>query len=155
MERRGECPFMIKTDGTKLVFADEVLQIRIDSTLSLLRLTWQQHPNSGDYRRGYQQAIQLALEHNTQYWLTDARQVLYLPLSDQHWMYTQLFPLLESGQLLKFAIVMHPETFMTTDKTPLANNPAQPLSLKRPYTMDLFLDLPSALAWLLEKVSIG
>ncbi|KAA5538964.1 hypothetical protein [Adhaeribacter rhizoryzae] len=142
---------MINTASIKPVFADEVLQISIDATLSLLRLTWQQHPNSTDYRRGYQQAIQLALDSNTKYWLTDSRQVLYLPISDQHWMYTQMFPLLERSQLLKFAIVMHPETFMTTDKAPMTNNVAQPLSLKKPLNMDLFLDHPSALAWLVGE----
>ncbi|KAA5539036.1 hypothetical protein [Adhaeribacter rhizoryzae] len=149
-KEEGRYLLMINTASIKLIFADEVLQISIDSTKSLLRLTWQQHPNSTDYRRGYQQAIQVALDTNTKYWLTDARQVLYLPFSDQHWMYAQLFPLLERGQLLKFAILMHPETFMTTDKAPLAENVAQPLSLKKPFTMDLFLDQPSALAWLLQ-----
>ena len=146
---------MIKKSVIKFVFEDEVLQISIDSASSLLRLTWRQHPDSAHYRRGYEQAIQLALEYKTKYWLTDSRKVLYLPMPDQHWMYSQLFALLTSGQLSRFAIVMHPETFMTTDKAPISHNAEQQHKLEKPMNMDLCLDLPSALAWLAEDVYTG
>jgi hypothetical protein len=129
------------------IFKDEVLQIGIEENVALLRLTWLQQPDSANYRRGYQQAIHLAQENNAKFWLTDSRQILYLPLADQHWMYAQMCPLLEAGTLSKFAIVMQPETFMTTDKAPISDKLS---NNKKLYNIDLFLELPSARAWLLE-----
>jgi hypothetical protein len=101
---------MVLTPTQRIVFEDEVLQIEINTALSLLQLTWKIHPTSEQYRRGYRQAIYLALEYRIRLWLTDSRQVSYLHLADQHWMYAKMRPWLNGGKLLKFAIVIQAET---------------------------------------------
>lgn len=142
---------MIYSSTIIQVFEDEVLKICIEQDISLLRLTWQQHPASDDYRRGYRQAIVLALEYKTKYWLTDLRLVPYLYMADQHWMYAKMLPLLKGGKLLKFAIVMQPETLLMTDSKPIYDHAEPKQEAKKRYNMDIFLDLGSAQSWLFEN----
>ncbi len=133
------------------VYEDEALTIYLDLNLSLLRLVWKQQPSSTQYRDGYRQAIMLALEHKTSYWLTDSRQVMYLHQADQHWMYSKMRPLLKGGKLLRMAIVLQPETLIMTDQKPLRDNPVASFpahKVKKLFHLDFFLDVESALIWL-------
>ncbi|RDC58855.1 hypothetical protein [Adhaeribacter pallidiroseus] len=106
------------TSTTRRLYENEVLTIYLELDLSLLRLDWKQQPSSPEYRMGYHQAILLALEYRTLYWLTDSRQVLYLHQADQHWMYAKMRPLLKGGKLQRMAIVLQPETLIMTDQKP-------------------------------------
>lgn len=146
---------MIYTSTTQFVFEDEILQIEINSSLFLLKLTWRQQPTSEHYRRGYRQAILLALDHKIKYWITDSRLLYYLHMADQHWMYAKMRPLLKGGKLHKMAIVMQPETLMMTDRNPITENstsedfkPASPR--KKLFSLEFFLDPDSAQSWVLE-----
>ena len=136
------------------VFEDEVHKICIEQDLSLLRLTWKQHPTSEQYRKGYRQAILIALGHQVKYWLTDSRLVPYIHMSDQHWMYSKMRPLLRGGKLHKFAIVLQPETLMMTDRKPILDyiDPAQANGkTKKLFNIDIFLDIDSARSWLFDQ----
>lgn len=145
---------MIYSSTATEVFEDEVARIAIEADLSLLRLTWKVHPNSDQYRSGYRKAIFLALEFKLKYWLTDSRQVLYLHMADQHWMYAKMRPLLKGNKLAKLAIVLQPETLMMTDSKPMYETSTEPRSnAKKLYNMELFLDLDSAKSWLFENIS--
>ena len=146
---------MIYTSTTHRVFEDEMLQIEVNSSLSLLKLTWQQQPTSEHYRRGYRRAILLAIDHKIKHWITDSRLLSYLHMADQHWMYAKMRPFLKGGKLYKMAIVMQPETLMMTDRNPITENlttvntkPATP-PLKL-FSLEFFLDLDSAQSWVLE-----
>ncbi|RDC58773.1 hypothetical protein [Adhaeribacter pallidiroseus] len=139
------------TSTTRRLYENEVLTIYLELDLSLLRLDWKQQPSSPEYRMGYHQAILLALEYRTLYWLTDSRQVLYLHQADQHWMYAKMRPLLKGGKLQRMAIVLQPETLIMTDQKPLHDNTGNPFPSKKLFHLDFFLDVDSALAWLQEN----
>ncbi len=146
---------MIYTSTTHRVFEDEILQVDVNISSSLLKLTWRQQPTSEHYRRGYRQAILLAIDHKIKHWITDSRLLSYLHMADQHWMYAKMRPLLKGGKLHKMAIVMQPETLMMTDRNPITENPdadnykpATPR--KKLFSLEFFLDLDSAQAWVLE-----
>ena len=141
---------MIETSTQHLIFKDEVLTIVIDSTKSLLQLTWLQHPDSEQYRKGYRLAILIAFAHKVKYWLTDSRQVPYVLLADQYWMYTKMRPLLKGGKLHKVAIVLQPETLMMTDQKPTLENPERMAKSEKLFNLDFFLDIASALLWFQE-----
>jgi hypothetical protein len=135
----------------KVVYTDEWLKIEVEPSLSLLQLTWLQHPTGEQYRRGYRQAIGIALENKTKYWLTDSRKVAYLHLADQHWMYAKMRPFLTGGQLRKFAIVMHAETWMMTDLKPVFNHSEPDAEPEKWFNLSFFLDRDAALVWLSEE----
>ncbi|QMU26974.1 hypothetical protein [Adhaeribacter radiodurans] len=143
---------MTDTSTTLLVFEDEGLKININPDISLLRLTWLQHPTSEVYRQGYRQAILIALEHKAKLWLTDSRKVQYLYMADQHWMYAKMRPLLKGGKLRKFAIVLQPETLMMTDRQPIMDDPTQLIKPKQLFNLEFFLDMESACSWLQETL---
>ncbi|QNF32252.1 hypothetical protein HUW51_05715 [Adhaeribacter swui] len=142
---------MIYTSKLHLLFEDTIFKIELDAIGPILRLTWQQHPSSEDYRRGYRQAILLALEHKAKYWLTDSRMLPYLHMTDQHWMYTKMRPLLKGGKLQKMAIVMQPETLMMTDINPIMDQASPNQKREKLINMEFFLDLESAKLWLLNE----
>ncbi|PSR54666.1 hypothetical protein AHMF7605_14685 [Adhaeribacter arboris] len=142
---------MTDTSTTLLVFEDEKLKIGVNTETSLLRLTWLQHPTSETYRQGYRQAIMIALEYKTKFWLTDSRKVQYLYMADQYWMYAKMRPLLKGGKLLKFAIVLQPETLMMTDRQPILDNSGEIAKPNLGFNLEFFLDLDSASSWLLGK----
>jgi hypothetical protein len=142
---------MVYTPTQRIVFKDEVLKIEINTALPLLQLTWQQHPTSEQYRRGYRQAMYLALEYRIKWWLTDARQVTYLPLADQHWMYAKMRPWLKGGKLLKFAIVIQAETWLMTDLKPVYNYLESTAEPRKEFNLEFFLDLEAARFWLLAE----
>ena len=145
---------MIHTSTIPRVIEDELFHIDINTSLSLLKLTWQQQPTSEQYRRGYRQAIMLALDHKIKHWITDSRLVSYLYMADQHWMYAKMRPFLKGGKLYKMAIVMQPETLMMTDRHPITENLTTEngkavMPLKKLFSLEFFLDLDSAHAWVL------
>jgi hypothetical protein len=142
---------MVLTPTQRIVFEDEVLQIEINVSLSLLQLTWQQQPTSEQYRRGYRQAIYLALEYKTRLWLTDSRKVAYLHWADQHWMYAKMRPWLKGGKLLKFAIVIQAETWLMTDLKPVYNYLEPTAEPRKEFNLEFFLDLEAAQSWLLAE----
>ncbi len=144
---------MIDTSTLIQIFEDEVLKIIVEPNKSLLRLTWMQHPTSEEYRYGYRQAILIALEYKIKFWLTDSRKVQYLYMADQYWMYAKMRPLLKGGKLLKFALVLQPETLMMTDRQPIMENSEQIAKPTKLFNLEFFLDLNSALAYLLENDS--
>ncbi len=146
---------MIYTSTTNRVFENEILQIEVNNSLSLLKLTWRQQPTSEHYRSGYRQAILLAIDHKIKHWITDSRLLSYLHMADQHWMYAKMRPLLKGGKLHKMAIVMQPETLMMTDQNPIKDNQAPENYLaamprENLFSLEFFLDLDSAQSFVLE-----
>lgn len=141
---------MVYTSTLQIVYEDEALRIGIQPTFHLLQLTWQRHPTSEEYRHGYEQAMQTALDNKIMYWLTDSRKVAYLHMADQHWMYARMLPLLKSGQLLKFAVVLQPETFLMTDRKPVQHYLEEHAESGNALNLDFFLDLEAAQCWLQE-----
>lgn len=144
---------MLETSTLRSLYEDEVLHLGLNPALSLLQLTWKQHPASETYRRGYHQAILLALEHKAKYWLTDARQLPYLHQADQHWMYAKMRPLLKAGKLRRMALVLQPEALIMADQKPLLETTELPFQAKKLFSLDFFLDVDSALSWLQEEDS--
>ena len=131
------------------VFEDEVFKINIDPELAILQLSWQQHPTSEAYRKGYRQAIAVATAYKTKFWLTDARRVNYLHRADQYWMYSKMLPLLNKAKLLRFALLLQPEVYLMTDRKPVLNSSDENAKRPKPINIEFFLDMNSAQLWLM------
>lgn len=139
---------MVYTFNLMKVFEDELIKIGIESSLSLLHMTWHQHPTSEQYRQRYRQAILLALKFKAKYWLTDSRQVPFIYMADQHWMYAKMRPLLKGGKLLKFAIVLQPDTLLMTDTETIRGYSDQSQNREKRFELEFFLDKETAQYWL-------
>ena len=141
---------MIETSTQNLIYKNEVLTVVVDTTKSLLQLTWLQHPDSEQYRKGYRLAILSAFTHQVKYWLTNSLKVPYVLLADQYWMYPKMLPMLKGTKLHKMDIVLHPEALIMTDRKPTLDNPERMAKSVRQLNLDFFLDITSAHLWLQE-----
>ena len=142
---------MVYTATLRTVFEDEVYHIGLDDALSLLQLTWQQHPTSEQYRRGYRHAIGFLVAYKIRLWLTDSRKVPYLLLADQHWMYVKMRPFLRGGKIRKFAIVLQAGAWLMTDLKPVYQLLQPKAEPNREFNLEFFLDLETARYWLLAE----
>jgi len=128
---------------------NEFLLISLEPELTILQLTWKQHPNSEQFKNGYRLGIELMLKHGVKYWLSDSIKINYVEAADQLWFSMKLRPLLKSGKLHKFANVMNLNNYLMTDTTLVYENPEQEMDEAKANFHILF-DLESAYLWLLE-----
>src|SRR3712207_46527 len=103
---------MVYDLNLKEIAANEYVQIKLDPQFSYLHLCWKQHPASEQFRNGYRLGVYLAIKYKIRYWLADAQNVTYLAGFDQSWLSTKMRPLLKSGKLVKYAIIMKPDCFL-------------------------------------------
>ena len=142
---------MIKTSTLRQIYEDEVLRISVDLGHSILHLHWLQHPSSEQFRQSYRNAILVALEYKTTYWLSDFRPGLYVCMADQHWVFGKMRPLLKGGKIRKLAIVLQPETLMMIDQQALMEKDDSRQQRKKELNIDFFFDIESAHSWFEEE----
>ncbi|QMU29167.1 hypothetical protein [Adhaeribacter radiodurans] len=141
---------MVYNFNFKELTANEVVQIKLNPQLSYLYLFWKQHPNSEQFRNAYRLGVYLALKYNIKYWLADAQHMTYLAGFDQSWLTTKMHPLLKSGKLIKYAIIMSPDCFLMTQHKPNSASSTEKQPATRSDNFHLFMNEEEACSWLFK-----
>lgn len=77
---------------TTSVLKEKYLEISLDEQEKVIELKWNGFVNSQNYRNALDKALDIAKENGITKWLTDARKVKVISLSDQEWVISDWVP---------------------------------------------------------------
>ncbi|RNI28255.1 hypothetical protein EFA69_19520 [Rufibacter immobilis] len=94
---------------------DDYLKIEIDPHVSFIYLEWLKTPQNDTFRELFRMAVSLAVDLNSEYWLSDARTIPYLDFANQNWVIREVTPLLAASKLRKYARLSSKESIDLLD----------------------------------------
>lgn len=130
-----------------LIYETEFVKIEENRELNYIQINWLQQPTSALFREETKKLVDYALANNFSKSLFDVRKRDYLEVTDQNWLVRDIFPLFRDRHI-KLAYLVNSvgleimDTFRIHDS--VFNNP----ELKHIVYIEIFLDLPDALEWL-------
>jgi len=89
-----------------LSFKTNTAAININQELSLLTIHWQPQADKADFRKTYQLAVDLAGRFGLTRWLNDSRNLAYLNIQEQNWIYREIVPQMQRSSLQKLARIV-------------------------------------------------
>ncbi|MGV3588550.1 MAG: hypothetical protein ACO1OF_16210 [Adhaeribacter sp.] len=131
-----------------LIYETDFVKIEENRDFNYIQISWLKQPTSALFREETKKLVDYALLNNISKSLFDVRKRDYLEVSDQNWLMRDIFPLFYDRHV-KIAYLVNSvgleimDTFRIHDS--VFNNP----ELKYSVHIEIFLDLPDALEWLL------
>lgn len=134
------------------IYEDEAFRIELDKNFSVLELSFLKHPDKEHFRNGYRLALDIAVNKNVRYWLTDASKIKVMEKENQTWLMENMGPLLKSHQLRSFAIVMAPECFVMTNPSQVYEKPASITEASTAGAIKVHFDKDAAYNWIYTSI---
>lgn len=134
----------------QLLHHDETTRLEIDPAAKFIYLQWLKHPDSTAFRDNFLRAIQASIDHDCQFWLSDARAIHYLELADQNWVMREIVPMLPQINLQKFARLSKMESISLMDIPQVFDKLGQLPDFKSKHKLEIFATKEDALHWLFE-----
>lgn len=134
------------------IYLDEYLNVKLDAQAKFIYTEWLQHPSSEAFRKSFEKATELTIEHGCHYWMSDSRNIHYLEFSDQNWMLGHILPLLPKSRLRKFARITTFECLSLMDTSRILSTLEELQGSVLKPQLQFFTTKEEAVNWLFPKV---
>lgn len=121
------------------------VNIRVEPTDRIIIVRWKNYAPSGTYRATLNLAVELILEHQLRFFLTDQRRRGAILHDDEVWLATDWAPRMATAGLERSAIVQSPDFFNHT----VIDRVVQTVLPSVPYPILNFQNMEDARAWLM------
>lgn len=146
----------IRNISVSEVIQADVAELQISEQSNLALIKWLRHPSSEEFKHHSLLLVELLLEYECRYLLSNAQAIHYLEFGDQNWIIQKWIPLVHATALERQAIVVSQlsHELMDADRI-LEENTRQASTPETTITIQtrLFLDAFFAQAWLLDEAS--
>lgn len=134
----------------KTIYQDDFLVAEVDAACSLMCVKWYRHPSSIEFRRLFKLLLDMAIEHELSYWLSDSLSIHYLEFSDQKWLLEEMAPIMKDSCVKKYARITTKERMALMDMSRIMKGIDQDAELAKSISLEEFFCREEALDWLLS-----
>jgi hypothetical protein len=131
-----------------LNFKTDSAIININQEASLISIGWDSHTRPEDFKVGYQLAADLVKRFYIRNWLNDARNMAYLNIENQNWIYRCIVPQLMQNNMHKLARVVMDEPLAILVSCNILDQITNSPEPNGKLDCEIFTDFDNALFWL-------